>query len=503
MEGSSVPFLFLVLLPFLSFRPSAAAADGDGLAFAGRLQSDEMGFISALITKKGLDFARDLLVEQAVDALIPLHLRDIEKTLSVPFVGKVYVKLSSVTLDHIEISSSTIQPGPSGVAIVASDATANITMEWYYSYTTWFFPLEISDSGNASVQIEGMEIGLTTRMENQGGTLKLTAVEVGCSMDDLSITLEGGASWLYQGLLDAFEEQIRASVETTIKKKITQGISKFDSLMQSLPKEVKVDDIVSLNVTFVNQPILGNSSIEVNVNGLFIGNNQPAVSRLLKRNSEEPVLCDGFSPMLGISLREAVFSSASVSYFEGGQMHWTVDKVSDQSLLNTAGWRFIIPQLYKKYPNDDMKLNIVLTGPPTLKISRERFDASILADMTVDVLEADGEVSVACISVIVSASGVPEISGNNLGGRIEIDDFTLTLKWSNIGNFHMYLIQGVMRVFLNNVVVPYVNSRLRVGFPLPIIHGFTLQNANIISSDSRIDVCTDLVYTSSEGIYPI
>lgn len=42
---------------------------------------------------------------------------------------------------------------------------------------------------------------------------------------------------------------------------------------------------------------------------------------------------------------------------------------------------------------------------------------------------------------VVSASGFPEISGNNLGGRIEIDDFTLSLKWSNIGNFHMYLIQ--------------------------------------------------------------
>lgn len=81
-------------------------------------------------------------------------------------------------------------------------------------------------------------------------------------------------------------------------------------------------------------------------------------------------------------------------------MHWTVDKVSDQSLLNTAGWRFIIPQLYKKYPNDDMKLNIILTAPPTLKISRERFDVSILADMTVDVMDADGEVSVACISVV-------------------------------------------------------------------------------------------------------
>lgn len=164
MEGSSaVPFLFLVLLPFLSLRPVAAggefiaaAGGGEGLPFAGRLKSDETGFISALITKKGLDFVRDLLVRQAVGALIPLHLRDIQKTLSVPFIGKVSVKLSNITLDYIEISSSTIQPGPSGVTIVASDATANISMEWYYSYTTWFFPLEISDSGNASVQVTAL-----------------------------------------------------------------------------------------------------------------------------------------------------------------------------------------------------------------------------------------------------------------------------------------------------------------------------------------------------------
>lgn len=105
-------------------------------------------------------------------------------------------------------------------------------------------------------------------------------------------------------------------METTIKKKITQGISKFDSLMQNLPKEVKVDDIVSLNVTFVNQPVLGNSSIEVDINGLFIWNNNPAASRLSGRNYDDPVLCDRLSPMLGISLHEAVFSSASASYFE-------------------------------------------------------------------------------------------------------------------------------------------------------------------------------------------
>lgn len=41
----------------------------------------------------------------------------------------------------------------------------------------------------------------------------------------------------------------------------------------------------------------------------------------------------------------------------------------------------------------------------------------------------------------ISATGVPEISGNNLAGSAQLDDFTLKLKWSTVGNFHMSLIQ--------------------------------------------------------------
>ena len=60
----------------------------------------------------------------------------------------------------------------------------------------------------------------------------------------------------------------------------------------------------------------------------------------------------------------------------------------------------------------------------------------------------------------------------------------------------VFFLQGVIRVFLNNVVVPVVNSRLRTGFPLPMIRGFTLENASISSLDSRIDVCSDLAFIS-------
>lgn len=81
-------------------------------------------------------------------------------------------------------------------------------------------------------------------------------------------------------------------------------------------------------------------------------------------------------------------------------MQWIVDKVPDQNLLNTAEYRFIIPQLYKKYPNHDMNLNISLPSPPVVRISEQNIDATVYADLITDVLEADQVIPVACISLV-------------------------------------------------------------------------------------------------------
>jgi hypothetical protein len=83
-------------------------------------------------------------------------------------------------------------------------------------------------------------------------------------------------------------------------------------------------------------------------------------------------------------------------------MHWIVDQIPDQSLLNTAGWRFIIPQLYKKYPNHAMNLNISLSSPPVVKISNQKAGVIVYADLTIDVLEDDEVIPVACISLVGS-----------------------------------------------------------------------------------------------------
>lgn len=53
-----------------------------------------------------------------------------------------------------------------------------------------------------------------------------------------------------------------------------------------------------------------------------------------------------------------------------------------------------------------------------------------------------------------------------------------------------------MSVVLKTVVFPYVNLQLWKGIPLPLVRGFTLENADIFCADSRVVICSDVAYTA-------
>ncbi|KAK4845696.1 hypothetical protein QYF36_008013 [Acer negundo] len=59
----------------------------------------------------------------------------------------------NITIYNINVLSSYVKPGDSGVVIVAFMATCNLSMDWSYKYSTWVsVPIQISDKGSASVQ---------------------------------------------------------------------------------------------------------------------------------------------------------------------------------------------------------------------------------------------------------------------------------------------------------------------------------------------------------------
>jgi lipopolysaccharide-binding protein len=48
-------------------------------------------------------------------------------------------------------------------------------------------------------KVQGMEVGITMEIKNYNGSLALNVSQCGCYVKDLVISLDGGASWFYQG----------------------------------------------------------------------------------------------------------------------------------------------------------------------------------------------------------------------------------------------------------------------------------------------------------------
>lgn len=111
------------------------------------------GYISLQISEKGLDFVKDLVVKEALSSLTPLHLPRVEKSVKIPLLGNVQIVLLNITINHIDLPSSIIKTGQSGITLATSSATANLSMAWRYSYSSWLLPVAVSDQGDASIQV--------------------------------------------------------------------------------------------------------------------------------------------------------------------------------------------------------------------------------------------------------------------------------------------------------------------------------------------------------------
>lgn len=61
-------------------------------------------------------------------------------------------------------------------------------------------------------------------------------------------------------LVDVFEGDITSAVEEGISEKIKEGIMNLDHFLKSLPEQISLDKTAALNVSFVGNPVLSNSS---------------------------------------------------------------------------------------------------------------------------------------------------------------------------------------------------------------------------------------------------
>jgi hypothetical protein len=355
----------------------------------------------------------------------------------------------------------------------------------------------VNDSGWADVQVKGMQAAVMFTLSTHNGTLRLKVLECGAHIDDLKIESQGGVlPWLYQFLVDAFEEQIRTAIESTISKQVEASAEKLDTFLQALPRFLPIDDISAIDVTIVDNPMVSSSFLSVGVHGEFSPRlGKPLSNFTFPEYGLQPGLsCSDSSKMVTIALCDYVVNSAAVVYYEAGLLEWRIDEAPKEAWLNTHFWRFLIPHLYKKYPNMDMALDFGCSKAPSVQLQTDGVTTNAAAELTLLVKSDGEELPVACISLALSMDAVVNVAANNITAEVSLDELKLELKWSEVGKFPVTLLQPTLRTIISRMILPLLNSKLKKGFPLPMLPAVDLENADIKYEDGFIFICSDVYY---------
>ncbi|KAL2613523.1 hypothetical protein R1flu_025215 [Riccia fluitans] len=461
----------------------------NGGILPGKARADAAGSAGILgtLSQEGLVYVKDVLINEILAAATPLDIPDIVARVNSP-IGRVDTTVTQIVLSGVQVKYSKIELGDTGITIYAAGIKASILMDWRYQYTATYVPFPVTDAGTAEVEVTGMQAGVTFSMNEINGTLSLNVEECGTYVEDLNISLHGGASWLYNWFVLAFYDRIRSSVEGQITAQMKIGVEHLDKWLLELPRRVPIDDTSAIDVTVVDNPLMSPTFLSVGAKGEFVALKSPKPFPDPDTELTAGLFCDQSVKMLTIALSDYVLNSAGSVYYDSGLLQWDVDELPGKKYLNTASWKYIIPQLYKKYPNEDMVLNFAAAEPPQVNLSKDGISAVSSVDMTIKVKDAatSEQTAVACISLSVSMDAVASLDEGNISAQATLNDLTVALKWSNVGNFPVLLVQATVKTIVKDVVLPLLNLNLRRGFPVPVVAGVTLQNSDLRYEDGYI-----------------
>jgi hypothetical protein len=276
--------------------------------------SEGAGILGTL-SEAGLIYVKEVLVNQILKEITPLSLPDIHSQAKSP-IGQVDTTITHIELSGANVSYSDVDLGKTGITVFAGDIKARMRFHWKYECTSSYIPFPVTDGGWADVEVTGMQAGVTFTLQAHNGTLRLTVVECGTYIEDLDIELHGGASWLYQWFVYAFDDEIRAAVEGAITSAIISGARKLDTFLLGLPRSLPIDDISAVDVTVVEDPFVSPTFLSAGVKGEFISLKKPTVPLQPDHSLPPGIFCSESAKMITIAVCDYVINSAAKVYFE-------------------------------------------------------------------------------------------------------------------------------------------------------------------------------------------
>mmetsp|Transcript_5398 Transcript_5398/g.10579 ORF Transcript_5398/g.10579 Transcript_5398/m.10579 type:complete len:489 (+) Transcript_5398:58-1524(+) len=393
-----------------------------------------------------------------------------------------------------------------GLQMELDGITLRGTMSWRYRGRHW---PHVKDHGGGDFEVGGNThaAGLLV-LSLASGRPHAALSGAAASLDHFKIKLHGGASWLYNMVVHAFEGHIKGSIENSLRDEMTDAVDNAlnkEFAKMRLTEKLPFDppyDIALIDYTFTD---ITTKSDHVSVTVRASINDTSGTQKSFPL--PPPALPSTNSSDLGrhhVTLQMSTFPVDSMAYvfYNRGLLRNEVtpkDLDSFGFVLSTDTFLPVAPGL-SKWPHTNMTIDAMVASLPT---STARFDENELqidtpAMFAFYVNSPKGRIPVFNITGPVVAAAALSVA-QTPAGQVLHCKFTnatcapLAVNATTVGPVDSERISDVI-TFVLDAVVPIANAALAGGLPLPSFEGVEATNTSITTRDNVCTVCSNVHY---------
>jgi len=393
-----------------------------------------------------------------------------------------------------------------GFALDLTGISLKGSLDWHYKADFW--PHEPQGKGTADVKTGGssyIRATVETIVQNDRPQFVLQNVDVHFS--DFDIDVHGSMfSWLYNLLVDAFNNHIRDGIQGALESVLKKEVANLNEAMaaysftEHLPLPAPYDhsaiDFTISNVTVGTDHLSAEARGEVFPTDT--SSRYPRASPLMPSDSVND------THHIKADVSSFIFDSAFYTYTEQNLLKYLISPgdipSSSPVQLKTTDLAVFAPELLR-WPGANMSIlantqSRIAASPDAVSFVNNSVVATFPGSFAFNVIGSNlpGPAFVLSCPLRVEAGVSVQQSAGAQVVHFTVNKASctpLTVNSSAIGPVSAAEFSAILNIAFA-VVVPVVNKGLSKGVPLPSAAGISLVNTEVVAADGKLEVKTDM-----------
>jgi len=322
---------------------------------------------------------------------------------------------------------------------------------------------------------------------------------------NFDLSLHGGTSWLYNIFLKNFKDSIEKAAQNALNTQVSTAVNTvINNALQTLDLQVPIGTYgVMFDSTLQSVQNTPSLVMTVGTAGRLFAKGYPDYSG---SPSAMPYTI-GSDKMMEVFVSDYTLNTAGFAFNQVGMFNFLVTKDLLPSVIswvfNTTNLQFFIPQLYSKYPNCGLQIDMTVANPPTVTIAQNvGAEMSVIGEAIFQVIQPNNKTVVNAFGLDLNVLLDVEagIVGNNITATLSFKSANVTVGFSTIGSLDVSLLSSLVTFLFQYGIVPIGNMFAKQGIPIPAVDGLTLQNPVVVYQNGYFAVRSDFTFVPPNNL---